>query len=123
MKAAILSLSVLIFFTRCHNSTFEDPPQLSVVGLWKNIDGPNTLEFDQENNLTVGFSGEVGWTLRYSLEESEDKNQLILYDSAITYEFDYSFLEGDKLRLDLKQINTLSGIDHPVSSTTLQRVK
>ncbi len=94
-----------------------------LVGLWQNTSGPNTLEFDQDNNLTVGFSGEAGWTLKYSLEASEEQNQLILYDSAVTYEYDYSFLADDKLRLDLRQVNTPSGTNSPLSSATFQRVE
>jgi hypothetical protein len=123
MKAALLSLSLLILFTHCHNSTSEKPSEAMLVGLWQNTSGPNTLEFDQDNNLTVGFSGEAGWTLKYSLEASEEQNQLILYDSAVTYEYDYSFLADDKLRLDLRQVNTPSGTNSPLSSATFQRVE
>jgi len=95
MKAALLSFSVLIFFTQCNDSNPENSPEALLVGLWQNLEGPNILEFDQENNLTVSFSDESEWTLKYSLETSKKQNQLILYDSTVTYEYDFSFLEGD----------------------------
>ena len=123
MKSTLLSLSVLLLFAQCNNSISENPPEALLVGLWKNTDGPNTIEFDQENNFILSFSNEAGWSMKYSLETSEEQNRLILYDSAATYELDYSFMEGDQLRLDLRRVNTPSGTSSPLSSANFQRVK
>ncbi|MGD1893438.1 MAG: hypothetical protein ACFB15_22955 [Cyclobacteriaceae bacterium] len=122
MKTALLSFFALIFFTHCHHSTLEDSPQLSLVGLWENTDGPNTIEFDQDNNFILSFSGLV-LNLKYTIETSEGQNQLNLYDSAINYEYDFSFLEGDQLRLDLRQVHTSFGSSSPLSSAIFQRVE
>ncbi|MEM9674731.1 MAG: hypothetical protein AAF992_19210, partial [Bacteroidota bacterium] len=108
--------------THCQHSNFEDSDQLSLVGSWKSVDGPNTIEFDQTSILKVSFPDEEGWTIKYSLETSEDQNQLILYDSAVTLKYDFSFLEGDQLRLDLRQVTTQFGTHSPLNSAIFQRV-
>ena len=67
-----------------------------LVGSWVNIDGPNTIEVDTENNFIVKFGKSTSDTLKY---EFSGANNLIISDSKVRYECKYKFYEINRLEL------------------------
>ena len=110
-----LCWAILLIFAQCDDKPLEKPVSEMLVGSWVNIDGPNAIDMDTENNFIVKFGENTSDTLKY---EFSGANNLIIFDAKVRYECQYRF---DKLnRLELAIVN------HPYSEKEIsvyRRVK
>jgi hypothetical protein len=99
-----LCWAILLIFAQCDDKTLEKPVSEMIVGSWVNIDGPNAIEMDTENNFIVKFGKSTSDTLKY---EFSGANNLIISDAKVRYECEYRFDKLNRLELAI--------VSHPYS--------
>jgi hypothetical protein len=112
-----LSWIILLIFIQCDDKTLDKPVSGMLTGSWVNVNGPNSIVMDTENNFIVKFGMSTNDTLKYELSGPD---KLIIYDSKVRHECAFKLLEENRLELEILR---QGGSDHYDKVSVYKRVE
>ena len=121
MKSILTSSLLFLFLARCTDPGTKRTATDLLVGNWENAETGFIVSFDKNETYSAQFGADTAFFSRYKLVSLRDQDRLLIYDSAVTHEYRFQFLEPDQLALS--QVFPTSFVPEKDNSAVFHRLK